>query len=100
MARAVCDARRGLFTNKPPVGCRTPPTSTWRVWKGWPKYLEARDARSSELLAEINDLLADRFPTNWDREALSEGEIAYLSDKAGALRAELPSPSVESPAES
>ena len=76
MTQPICDARKGLFTDKPPHGSTKAPTDTWRVAKGWPKYFEIRNAYPIEILAEINELLTGRYPINWKRQELSEAEWA------------------------
>ena len=92
MSRPLCDARRGLFTNKPPHGCTKAPTDTWRVEKGWPQYLALRNVHPTTLLTEIKELLAGRFPANWNREELSLAENSYLTEKAAELAKKIPNP--------
>ena len=56
MTQPLCDARKGLFTDKPPHGSTKAPTTVWRVSKGWPNYFKIRNAYPIEILAEINEL--------------------------------------------
>ena len=92
MSKPLCDARKGLFTNKPPNGCSKPATDTWRVEKGWPQYLALRNVHPTTLLTEIKELLAGRFPANWNREDLSPAENSYLTEKAAELAKKIPNP--------
>ena len=92
MSKPLCDARKGLFTNKPPNGCSKPATDTWRVEKGWPQYLALRNVHPTTLLTEIKELLAGRFPANWNREELSLAENSYLTEKAAELAKKIPNP--------
>ena len=95
MSRAIWDARKGIFTDKPANGATKAPTNLWRVEKGWPKYFEAREAHPIEILAEIKEFLAGRFPNGWKRQDLSEEERLYLSAKAEKIRKDQPETNLE-----
>ena len=96
MTQALCDARKGLFTDRPPHGCKNPPSEEWRISKGWVNYFTLKNAYPIEELAEINEFLSGRFPVNFKRTHLDPKEKQFLKDRAEHIRMNLPAASNQS----
>ncbi len=87
MSRIVCDARKGVFTDLPPVDSNKPATEKWRIEKGWNNYIAARIQTTTcplqicgVLRSEFKEVLANKYPKHWNRGDIAETENPYSSN--------------------